>query len=325
LVDQGIIRPQRLRLLCIPDYLFFRTHNQKLYREYSGIPRYSIISRKITDQYDDFGGSDDNVCSLDTLYIVDGSTALNNAPFYFPLAEQLDMNIVGTKLDVIELPKLRYTQIQKRNFQKFVPTAIGSDEVHYHAAADGIGQDSKSVSLPTSFNLFTQPIIPITKNTIAVGSVRRIEEFTPTTFDLLRLNIGDFVEYNQLFLTNIGRNARKNAILEQFGNLINIYNIKLVLVSLYKITKYLSIYPKDYEAKVCIQEMSESWGFEETTLIMNEKRQKWKQKPLDLLENLFDGNGYIAFYNPLKAKKDGNIEVQQFKSYPFFNNEISGD
>ena len=226
LVDQGIIKPQRLRLLCIPDYLFFRTHSQKLYREYSGIPRYSIISRKITDQYDDFGGFNDKVCSLDTLFIVDGSTALHNAPFYFPLAEQLDMNIVGTKLDIIELPKLRYTRIRKENFRKYVPTAIGSDEVHYHATVDGTGRDSKSISLPTSFNLFTQPIIPVTKNTIAVGSVRRIEEFTPTTFDLLRLNIGDFVEYNQLFLTKADKNARKNAILNQVSDLINIFNIK---------------------------------------------------------------------------------------------------
>ncbi|MHA2074883.1 MAG: hypothetical protein ACW97X_09715 [Candidatus Hodarchaeales archaeon] len=304
LVEQGIIKPQRLRLLCIPDYLFFRTHSQRLYREFSGIPRYSIISRKVTDQYDDFGGSEDNICSLETLYIVDGSTALLNAPFYFPLAEQLDMNVIGTKLDIAEIPKLRFTSIENKNFRKYVPTAIASDEVHYHAAVDGTAQDSKSISLPKSFKLFTQPIIPITKNTITVGSVRRIDEFTPTKFDLLRINIGDFVEYNQLFFSKIDKSSRINAILDQVNTIITCFDIKLVLISLYKIAKYFSIYPKGSNLKKSIEEMAHQWGFKEATLIMNEKRRKWKKVPLDIFKTLFDGNGYIAMFNhPSKAEK----------------------
>jgi hypothetical protein len=322
LVDIGIITPQRLSLLCVPDYLFFRTHSQRLYREYSGIPRYSIITRKVTDQYDDFGGSDDNVCSLKTLYIVDGSTALVNAPFYFPLAEQLDMSIVGTRIDIAELPKLRYTSIQKENFRKYVPTSVASDEVHYHAVVNGATQDSKSISLPSSFNLFTQPIIPITKNTISVGSVRNIEDFTPTKFDFLRINIGDFIEYNQLFLGKIDKNSRKNAILDQVNTLITSFSINLVLVSLYKIAKYFSIYPKDVNLKLSIEEMAHHWGFEEATIIMNEKRRKWKQEPLDIFETVFDGNGYIALFNHSSERKMRGSQPNPFDEDSSFDDDI---
>lgn len=322
LVDQGIIKPSRLRLLCIPDYLFFRTHSQKLYREYSGIPRYSIISRKVTDQYDDYGGKEDYISSLKDLFIVDGSTALINAPFYFPLAEQLDMNVVGTRLDITELPKIRYTSIRKQNFRKFEPTALASDEVHYHAVIEGAIQDSKAVSLPVSFNLFNQPIIPITKNTIAVGSVRRIEDFVPTNFDLLRINIGDFIEYNQLFLANVGKSERKTAILDLVSNLVNSFDIKLVMVSLYKIAKYLTVYPKGFEVKSAIKDMCEHWGFEEAFILMNEKRRIWKQHPIDLFDSVFDGHGYIALFNHLKPKKKEKDELQDLESFSSLDDDI---
>ena len=120
LIDQGIMQPKRVRLLCVPDYLFFRTHAQRLYREFLGIPRYSIITRKVTDELEQHTK---HACSLKTLYIVDGSSALTNAPFYFPLAKLLDLSIVGTNLDIIEIPKLRYTSPSNKNFQKYEPTS----------------------------------------------------------------------------------------------------------------------------------------------------------------------------------------------------------
>ena len=130
LIDQGIMQPKRIRLLCIPDYLFFRTHAHRLYREFIGIPRYSIITRKVTDKLEKHP---DPACSLETLYIVDGSSALTNAPFYFPLAKYLDLSIVGTNLDITELPKLRYTTPSDRNFQRYEPITIVSSEVIFHA------------------------------------------------------------------------------------------------------------------------------------------------------------------------------------------------
>ena len=291
------MKPRRVRLLCVPDYLFFRTHAQRLYREFLGIPRYSIITRKVTDELEQHIK---HTCSLKTLYIVDGSSALTNAPFYFPLAKLLDLSIVGTNLDIVEIPKLRYTSPSNKNFQQYEPTTIVSSEVIFHAPLFESGMESNSVTLPPSFDLFLQPIT-ITKNTIAVGSVREIEEFFPINFDIMRINLGDFIEYNQLFskppeLPDTAKSTRKKAVLEGLGIIIRSFNIPIILISLYKIAKFFATSSDSVHHQ--IQDICYHWNFSESVLINNEKRRVWKKEPLEELDFFYDALGYIVLFNP---------------------------
>lgn len=290
------MQPGRVRLLCVPDYLFFRTHAHRLYREFIGIPRYSIITRKVTDELTQHSK---HTCSLETLYIVDGSSALTNAPFYFPLAKHLDLSIVGTNLDIIELPKLRYTTPSNQNFQQYEPITLVSSEVIFHAPLFESGLESNSVTLPKSFDLFLQPIT-VTKNTIAVGSVREITEFFPINFDIMRINLGDFIEYNQLFSKPTGfsdntKSTRKQAVLDGLSVIIQSFNIPIVLISFYKIAKFFATSPDSIRYQ--IQDICNHWNFSESILINNEKRRVWKKEPLEKLDIFYDALGYIVLFN----------------------------
>jgi hypothetical protein len=276
--------------------LFFRTHAHRLYREFKGIPRYSIITRKVTDQLDPKSHYK-TACTLENLFIVDGSTAFTNAPFYFPLAKQLDLSIVGTNLDITELPKLRYTTIKNSNFHEYEPITIVSSEVHYHAPLEESGFETNAVTLPPSCNLFPQPIT-ITKNTIAVGSVKDMNDFFPTRFDILRINLGDFIEYNQRFSQTPRKVSRKQAILEGIDRLINSFNIPIILISLFKIAKFLGSSTDSIIHQV--QDICDQWNFSEAILINNEKRRVWEKEPMGDLEHLFDARGYIAIFNGYK-------------------------
>lgn len=305
------MQPKRIRLLCVPDYLFFRTHAHRLYREFIGIPRYSIITRKVTDELEKHSKQP---CSLETLYIVDGSSALTNAPFYFPLAKYLDLSIVGTNLDIVELPKLRYTTPSNRNFQQYEPITIVSSEVIFHAPLFESGLESNSVTLPPSFDLFPQPIT-VTKNTIAVGSVRDIAEFFPINFDIMRINLGDFIEYNQLFskpeeLSDNTKSTRKKAVLDGLSIIIRSFNIPIVLISLYKIAKFFATSSDSLHHQ--IQEICNHWNFSESILINNEKRRVWKKEPLEKLDLFYDALGYIILFNRSVQSKSRKVSQHDY-------------
>lgn len=310
LIDQGIMKSRRVRLLCIPDYLFFRTHAHRLYREFIGIPRYSIITRKVTDELDQ---QLDLTCSLETLFIVDGSSALTNAPFYFPLAKYLDLSIVGTNLDITEIPKLRYMTPTNKNFQKYEPKTIVSSEVIFHAPLYERGLDSNAVTLPSSFELFLQPIT-VTKNTIAVGSVREIAEFFPIKFDIMRINLGDFIEYNQLFskateTSEYSKLKRKEAVLDGLNVIIRSFNIPIVLISLYKIAKFFATSSDSIQHQ--IRDVCNHWNFSESMLINNEKRRVWKEEQLETLDFFYDSLGYIVLFNRSVQNKSINTAFPQ--------------
>lgn len=300
LINQGIIRSHRLRLLCLPDYLFFRTHVHKLYREYSGIPRYSIITRRITDQLP-FEELDKERCSLELLYVIDGATALKNLPFFFQLAKPLDMSVVGTRLDFTELPKLRYVTLNETDFNTYQPLIIASNQVEQLITNDKKGSNAKSVFLSDYFDLFLQANTVITENSIAIGSVRELNKFFPTNFDILRINLGDLVEYAQRFdhlsdLENLG--FRKKRILIEVEKIIDCFNIPTVLISLYKLAKFVN-YPKNSSnlSEKGINEILENLKFTETKLLHNERRRVWKEVNINEISNFFDSQGYLVLFN----------------------------
>jgi hypothetical protein len=193
-----------------------------LYREFNGIPRYSIITRKITEEL----GDRQQNSTLELLYIVDGSTALKNTPFFFQLANRLDMSVVGTKLDFIELPKLRYGILEYDDFKMYQPYIMASNEVEKRSLQEERGLETKTLTLPLSYNLFFQENYEsISENSIAIGSVREIEDFFPQMFNILRINLGDLVEYQQIFYkyleyTEKPSEAKRKRILTEVEKLV---------------------------------------------------------------------------------------------------------
>lgn len=299
LSNQGILSTPRVKLLCIPDYLFFRTHSHKLYREFSGIPRYSTITRKITEEL----GVRQQNSTLELLYIVDGSTALKNIPFFFQLANRLDMSVVGTKLDFIELPKLRYGILEYDDFKMYQPYIMASNEVEKRSLHEERGLETKTLTLPLSYNLFFQEnYVSISENSIAIGSVREIEDFFPQMFDMLRINLGDLVEYQQIFYkyleyTEKPREAKRNRILTEVEKLIDSFNIPIVLVSLYKLAKFFAVSSNSTDSLLTqVEEIGNHWNFSNWMLIHNEKRRVWVEEPLRNLRNFFDAHGYIVYF-----------------------------
>ncbi|MHA1214985.1 MAG: hypothetical protein ACTSPG_06790 [Candidatus Hodarchaeales archaeon] len=194
LITQGITTRGRFSLLCFPDYLFFRNHPHKLYREFTGFPRYSIFSRKFTDQ-----NYEDNSCntdfSLKSLYVIDGNTALTNVRFFFPLTKCFNFSVVGTNLDFTEIGRIRYSSLPNSKFYPFKPHTISLDSQNdIMDLDDKASHDSKSFSLPLSYELRLSDDTESKNNTIIIGSVTEISDFFPPQFDILRLNLGDLVE-----------------------------------------------------------------------------------------------------------------------------------
>jgi hypothetical protein len=299
LINQGILQTPRVKLLCIPDYLFFRTHSHKLYREYCGIPRYSIITRKITEELN----SKQQNSTLELLYIVDGATALKNTHFFFQLAKRLDMSVVGTKLDFIEIPKLRYNFLQYEDFEKYHPYILSSNEAHSWSQHEERGLETKTLTLPQSYNLHFQANYEFfSENSIAIGAVREIEDFFPQKFDILRINLGDLMEYQQTFFKYIEYTedpiiSKKRRILIEVEKLIDSFNIPIVLVSLYKLSKFFAISSNSVNSLMKqVEEIGNHWNFSNSMLIHNEKRRVWLQEPISKLNEFFDTHGYILYF-----------------------------
>ncbi|MFX0173502.1 MAG: hypothetical protein ACFE9L_16540, partial [Candidatus Hodarchaeota archaeon] len=264
-----------------------------------GIPKYSIITRKITEELN----SKQQNSTLELLYIVDGSTALKNTHFFFQLAKRLDMSVVGTKLDFIELPKLRYGSLQFKDFKKYHPYILVSNEVRSLSQQEERGLETKTLTLPQSYNLHFQANYEFfSENSIAIGTVREIEDFFPRMFDILRINLGDLMEYQQIFFKYIEYTeypilSKKRRILIEVEKLIDCFNIPIILVSLYKLSKFFTISSNSVNSLIKqVEEIGNQWNFSNSMLIHNEKRRVWVEEPISKLNKFFDAHGYILYF-----------------------------
>ncbi|MFW9854837.1 MAG: hypothetical protein ACFFFG_07235 [Candidatus Thorarchaeota archaeon] len=303
LESAGIVSEgQRIKLLCAPDYIFFRTHSHMLYREFRGIPKYSIITRKITEKSYNWKTTPKE-CSLKSLYIIDGSTGLKTAPFFFQLASHLRISIVGSNINFFVLPRLRFESASnpKLVFKPYHPYYLISSHLHRHKPVDDRGLETKAVILPPSSQLFLEEENSVPpKNAIAIGATGDVSDFFPTSFDILRVNLGDLIEYDQHL--DLGANLREQ-ILNKLELLISAFNIPCVLVSVYKIAKFLnSLGGKSSVASQMarVQEICNSWRFSEVLLVNNEKRRIWDLISLHTLPEVYDKYAYLVFFNPSK-------------------------
>ena len=304
LIDQGILNPSdKRKLLCMPDYSFFRTHKHKLYREFHGFPRYSVISRKFTDE---FHKEIDAPCSLDTLYICDGATALNSAQFFFPIAKKLNLSIIGTNLDFTELTKLRFmAHSETEDFEPFTPYSLLTDRNSHPTSGPGHDIDAGTSFLQNSSELTLEKGNNFPADTkIARGVVRNQNDFFPKKFDISRLNIGDFIEYRQIFTPNwpdMGENPEKikKLILQEVEKVLAIFNIEILFLSLYKLARFYKL--SDQLNKPIVEltnEMKHSWNYSESLMVHNPTRRIWEEEPIHSLPHYFNSPGYLILFNP---------------------------
>ncbi|MCK4848454.1 MAG: hypothetical protein KAT16_05490, partial [Candidatus Heimdallarchaeota archaeon] len=300
LIDLGIVsRYDRHKLLVMPDYLLFRTHIHKLYREYLGFPRYSVIARKFTDEFQ--SNSEKSGCSLETIFICDGSTAQNNSQFFIPPAKDLELSVVGTSLDFTELPKLRFQPQPNIDFQPFKPYSLDVDGVMKPKLGNGHDVDSNTKILPEFWQCsLREGTDHQQEETIAIGAVKDLSEFFPTNFNFLRINIGDFVEYKQTFTLNEDKNVDKplkTLILQEVEKIVTAFNIEVVFISFYKIGKYFGL-NKNHSVLETINELQHSWNYSESMLVNNITRSVWEEEILHSISHFYDGHGYLILFNP---------------------------
>ena len=299
LIDQGIVsRYDRHKLLAMPDYLLFRTHTHKLYREFLGFPRYSVIARKFTDEFqsnrEKFG------CSLETLFICDGATAQNNSQFFIPPAKSLEMSVVGTSLDFSELLKLRFQPQPNIDFQPFEPYSINVEGVMKTKLNNSHEVESNTKILPEFWQYSLKEGTDNQQSeTVAIGAVRNLSDFFPTNFNFLRINIGDFIEYKQKFTLAEDKADKplKDLILQEVEKITTGFNIEVVFVSFYKIGKFFNIC-KNQSVLETIKELQRSWNYSESMLVNNVARNVWEEELLHSLQHFYDGHGYLILFNP---------------------------
>ena len=304
LIDQGILNTHgKYGLLCMPDYLFFRTHIHKLYREFHGFPRYSVIARKFTDEMD--SKQTENNLSLKSLFICDGATAHNTAQFFFPLAEKFNISIVGTNLDFVELPKLRFHPYSIIDFTPFSQYSLVTDGLVTKNTSQSHDVDSCTNFLPIDSNMRLEKGNSIDLNhKIAVGAVKDHSDFFPLDFDIMRLNLGDFIEYRQKFTPNWPDMDSKplelkRLLIEEISKVIQSFNVKFVFISLYKIARYFQLIDNFTSAiHESITDLSHSFGFSESILLNNPTRRVWREEKSIDLPKLFDAYGYLLLFHP---------------------------
>ncbi len=300
LIDLGIVsRYDRHKLLVMPDYLLFRTHIHKLYREFLGFPRYSVIARKFTDEFR--SNIEVPSCSLDTLFICDGATAQNNSQFFIPPAKRLNLSVVGTSLDFIELPKLRYQPEPNTSFQPFEPYSLNVDNILIPKVKNGHDVNPKTKILPEFCHYSLRKGTDYQQDkTVAIGAVKNLSDFFPTNFNFLRINIGDFIEYRQRFVQNeekISDITVKSLILQEVEKVITAFNIEVLFISFYKIGRYFNL-AKNQSVLETINELLQKWNYTESMLVNNTTRSVWEEELLHSLPHFYDGHGYLILFNP---------------------------
>lgn len=287
----------------MPDYLFFRTHIHKLYREFLGFPRYSVIARKFTDEMDSKQNGRD--LSLKSLFICDGATAQNTAQFFFPLAEKFNISVVGTNLDFVELPKLRFPSVSIKDFTAFHHYSLVTEGVVTKKTSQNHDIDSCTSFLPAENNMRLEKGNSIDLNhKIAVGTVKKHSDFFPIEFDIMRINLGDFIEYRQKFTPNwpdmdSKPSELKKLIIQEISKVIQSFNVKYVFISLYKVARYFQLLDNFKSAiHESITDLSHSLGFSESILLNNPIRRVWKEENKLDLPKLFDAHGYLLLFQP---------------------------
>ncbi len=304
LIDQGIFSSsEKRKLLCMPDYTFFRTHKHKLYREFLGFPRYSVISRKYTEE---FHVEKEFLCSLDTIFICDGATALNSAQFFFPVAKKLNLSVIGTNLDFTELPKLRFmSQTIKEDFEPFQQYSLLTDKNSHPTSIQGPDIDACTSFLPATSELSLElgNDFP-SERKIASGVVKDPNDFFPKNFNISRLNIGDFIEYRQIFTPewpdmDANLNEIKDLILHEVEKVLTTFSVEILFISLYKLARFYNLSDKSNRAVVELtNEMKHSWNYSESILVHNPTRRVWEEEPIHALPHFFNVPGYLILFNP---------------------------
>jgi hypothetical protein len=140
---------------------------------------------------------------------------------------------------------------------------------------------------------------------VAIGRAREANDYFPRFFDILRLNIGDFIEYRQIFSLNwpdmdMDPVKLKGFIFQEINKVLSTFKITLLLISLYKFKKFFELSEKSATSVTeVIKEMCKAWSYSESIIVNNTTRKVWEEETPQNLTKLYNSNAYLVLFNPI--------------------------
>ena len=203
------------------------------------------------------------------------------------------------------LPKLRFiTHPEDENFESFQHYSLLTDKNSHPTTSQGHDIDACTSFIPLSSNLTLKQgndYPPDLK--IATGVVKNRNDFYPKKFNIARLNIGDFIEYRQIFTPDwpdmdADPDEIKSLILQEVEKVLAAFNVDVLFVSLYKLARFYKLGEKLNKPIVELtKEMKHSWNFSESLLVHNPTRRIWEEEPIHALPHFFNLPGYLILFN----------------------------
>lgn len=303
----GQILPEKpqVKLLICPDYLFFRQAPHILHTEFKDFPRLTKSRLSTTSSH-----STKLNCSLSHLFICDGNSALRTIDKVLPWINQLSISAVGCRIDFFDLPSLKPAILphSEINFegQNYSNCELLSNIPFPMAPVEGDKLTSSSAILSSEENIRLKAVPQSLKNPIeqilSRGRIKTIFDLYPLNFDILRLNIADFIEYsqfidqNQLWISTYEDHDKyREKVTATIKRCINKLNPRIVLIPFYKLIKFLiegSGQPFNEEWDLNL--LTKKLGFEKCHILAQKGTLSWVLK--EECEKYSDSKGYIVLW-----------------------------
>ena len=134
------------------------------------------------------------------------------------------------------------------------------------------------------------------------GRIKAISDFYPLNFDILRLNIADFIEYsqfidqNQLWISTCeNHDEYREKVTATLKRCINKLNPRIVLITFYKLIKFLiegsgQPFNEEWDLNVLAQKL----GFNKCQILVQKGALSWVLK--EDCEEYSDSKGYMVLW-----------------------------
>ncbi|MFX1534463.1 MAG: hypothetical protein ACFFDI_09610 [Promethearchaeota archaeon] len=297
-------KPQ-VKLLICPDYLFFRQAPHSIHTEFRDFPRLTKSRLSSTSRH-----STKLRCSLSHLFICDGNSALRTIDKVLPWINQLPISAVGCRIDFLNLPLLKpaislHSEIDFEGNNYYdcellsdIPFPITPVERNKLTSSSAILSSDENIRLKAVPRSLKNPIEQI----LSRGRIKAISDLYPLNFDILRLNIADFIEYsqfidqNQLWISTCeNRDEYREKITATIKRCINKLNPRIVLITFYKLVKFLiegsgQPFNEEWDLNLLTQKL----GFKNCQILVRKGLLSWVFK--EDFEEYSDSKGYVVLW-----------------------------